>query len=576
MRKTILCGMVAIMLAAAAVWAQPNVRATNGVLNASSYTADIARGSWFVVFGTGLGPATLAVYSGSLPYPTELSGTRVSFTPAAGGPAVEARLWYTLAGQLAGLLPSTTAVGDYDVRVTYGGATSAARRVKVVDRNFGFATQAQNGAGPAQATYGGADLNRFTTGRLGQFTTRPAKAGDRVDLWGTGLGADASSDLNGNSSGDQTAAGQVRVLVGGIVVTPAYAGRSSGSPGLDQVVFMLPSNVPTGCFVSLQVRAGERLSNLGSIAVAEPGKTACSHPTLSEAQLSRLDQGGTLTIGSLSLDKSSMKMSVMGMSLDSSSESVFGSFDKYTVDAIGTANFSLLQMGACSVFKRVGTQDEIIQGKPPAPLDAGAQLTLNGPNAVNKAIPRDPTSKTYGADLYSSGFGGFGGSGSPTLAQGTYRISGTGGADIGAFTASVDFPGAFAWTNQDTIPDPIRRASDLRITWSGGGAGLVAIAGSAMTTVGGTQQNPIYEATLFSCTAPASAGSFTVPASVLQQLPAVSSDPTGGSLGNLTVFAIPDAARNQGVFSAPLTAGGTTDQAFFSYSVGSMKLTGWN
>ncbi|MBM3746898.1 MAG: hypothetical protein FJW34_13995 [Acidobacteria bacterium] len=577
MNKALVFWVMAITAAPAALWAQPRIRAGDGVLNASSYTLDIARGSWFVVFGTGLGPANLAVYSGNLPYPTELSGTRVSFTPVSGGAAVDARLWYTSAGQLAGLLPSTAAAGDYDVRVTYSGQTSPTFRAKVVERNFGFATQSQNGAGPAQATYGGSDLNRFTTGQLAQFTTRPAKAGDRMDLWGTGLGPDAGSDLRGDTSGDQTAAAQVKVIVGGIEVTPAYAGRSSGSPGLDQVVFMLPSNVATGCFVSLQVRAGGRLSNLGSIAVAEAGRSACSHPTLSEAQLVRLDQGGTLTIGSLSLDKTSMKMSVPGLgSFDSKTESVSGSFGRYTVDAVAGASFSVVQTGACTVLKRTGTQDEILEGRPPTLLDAGAQLLLNGPGAANKAVPREASSKYYDLTLYSSGFGGLGASGSPTLTQGTYTLSGAGGPDIGAFTARVDFPGEFVWSNQDAIADPVPRGSGLTIRWTGGGAGLVGVMGAALAQTAGTMQNPVYSATIFECTAQASAGSFTVPSSVLQQLPVVSSDMTSGSFGMMAVLAMPDATKNQGVFSAPLTAGGTADQAFFSYSVGAIKLTGWN
>ena len=100
MKRTILTCAAVLTAVAAAAWAQPSIRAEGGVLNASSYAADIARGSWFVVFGSGMGPGTLAIYSGSLPYPTELSGTRVSFTPATGGAAVEARLWYTSAGQL--------------------------------------------------------------------------------------------------------------------------------------------------------------------------------------------------------------------------------------------------------------------------------------------------------------------------------------------------------------------------------------------------------------------------------------------------------------------------------------------
>lgn len=167
------------------------------------------------MFGTGMGPSTIPVDSEAVPYPTDLSGTSASLTPAPGGAAVSARVWYTSAGQLAALLPSSIAVGAYDIRVSYNGQASAPQRVNVVDRNFGYATQAQSGNGPAQATYGGLDLNRFTTSTLAQWSTRPAKAGDAMILWGTGVGADANSDLTGGSAGDQTAAGQMKVLVGG-------------------------------------------------------------------------------------------------------------------------------------------------------------------------------------------------------------------------------------------------------------------------------------------------------------------------------------------------------------------------
>lgn len=175
-------------------------------------------------------------------------------------------MWYTSAGQLAGLLPSSAAPGAYDVRVTYNGQTSATQRVQVVARNFGFATQSQNGQGPAQATINDAFLNRFTTAQLGNVQTRPERAGDVVVLWGTGLGADTASDATGGISGDQTAAAQVRVILGGVEITPLYAERSNGSPGLDQINFVVPSNVQLGCFVPVRVRAGGRLSNQGFLA----------------------------------------------------------------------------------------------------------------------------------------------------------------------------------------------------------------------------------------------------------------------------------------------------------------------
>lgn len=562
--------------------------AVTSAVNASSYQNEIAPGSWFVLFGRGMGPAQLSLHSAGAPFPAELSGSRVSFTPASGGSALEARLWYTSAGQLAGLLPSSAAPGAYDVRVTYNGQTSNAQRVQVVARNFGFATQSQNGQGPAQATINDAFLNRFTTGQLDRFQTRPAQPGDVVVLWGTGLGADTASDTTGATSGDQTAAAQVRVLVGGIEVTPAYAGRSNGSPGLDQINFVVPSNVQASCFVPVQVRAGGRLSNQGSLAIAGAGQSACSSSTLTPAQLSRLDSGGTLTVGTIALTKISMRLSVPGGlpnipglpsgPLETVTESASAVFARMNIAEVANDTTTLSQTSGCYVYRRTGSQEALTGTTSTTLLDAGPRLTLNGPNASNVAINKASGSNSYGATLYSSGVGGFGGQGNPTLGAGSYTVTGPGGTDVGAFNASINVPGTFNWTNQNNISDPISRSSNLIVNWTGGGDGIVTITGVAGSRVGGTNENPIFDAGVFSCTAPASAGTFSVPASVLQQLPAVQgigTSTTVNSIGMLTVMAMPDAAKNQGAFTAPLTAGGNLDWGFLSYQVGSAKMTGW-
>ena len=234
----------------------------------------------------------------------------------------------------------------------------------------------------------------------------------------------------------------------------------------------------------------------------------------------------------------------------------------------------MLQIGSCEVLQRTGTQDQIEFGVPPQPLDAGVQLTLNGPNASNKAIPRQ-SDKSYYLTLYSSGIAGIGATGSPTLTTGTYTISGTGGADVGAFTVSITVPGNFTWTNQSSIPGTVPRSSPLTINWTGG-AGVVSVEGSALVAANGISSTSIYNATFFTCTAQASAGSLTVPVSVLQQLPAARQqcDCRDGrasdgdhDAGHLT---------SQGSFTAPLTAGGSIDLGRFVYTVGSSISVGWN
>jgi len=573
MKKKILLCLATLLLTATIVKAQPVIRATNSVLNASSYLPDVARGSWFVIFGTGLGPATISGQY-ALPYPTMLSGTSVTFTPAGGGTPVSALMYYTLATQVAGMLPSGTPDGVYNVTVTYNNQTSNAVSVNVVDHNFGFATETSNGQGPAQATFGGFNLNRFTTSTVGQWSLQPAHPGDGMVLWGTGIGPDPASDITGGSSGDHTASADVSVIVSGIAVTPAYAGRSSGSPGLDQINFTVPSSVTPSCFVSLQVSAGGTVSNLGSIAVAPAGQTACSVPTMTEAQLQTLDTGGTLTVGLFELGHVDAAFTA---SVTEEGDGVAGWFGKYAVDTVTSANFALSQTDACYLLQRTGTASQIASGLPPQTiLDAGAQVTLNGPNAANLAIPR-LSDNSYHATLYDSGLQGSGAVGSPTLTQGTYTLTGTGGASVGAFSASVTFPGDFVWTNESSISGDISRSTPLTVTWSGGATGLVTIAGAAVTNVSGKASiGATYSGSLFLCNAAGSAGSFTIPAAMLQQLPAVGHNPLNTTFGTLTVLAVPNPSNFQGTFSAPLIAGGTTDLGFLGYGIAYLKIVGYN
>ena len=268
-------------LSTVAAMAQPAVTA---VLDGAAYTNNIAQGSVFVVKGAGLS-APGDVRANAPSYPTVLNNVKISLTAVAGGAVVTPLMAYAYnvsgVNQLAAVLPSSAAAGAYDLRVENAGATSAPFRTNVVARKPGIVTASGDGFGPAQATLSGSLILQRTSnqGKIGDFDTRPARLGERVDLWGTGLGPDAASD-SGDSSGDQTAAAQIRVLVNGTEVTPLYAGRSKGYPGLDQVVFTLPAvNTPLSCTVDIQVRSGGVLSNLVTLATAT-GDTCPATPSL--------------------------------------------------------------------------------------------------------------------------------------------------------------------------------------------------------------------------------------------------------------------------------------------------------
>lgn len=574
MRGGLVC--VALLASANAALAQPRLRAENPVVNGASYSPFIAPGSIFVVFGTNLAGESV-VLAPSLPLGTSLGGVSIRFTPAAGGAAIDALMVYTTRNQIAGLLPSSAAPGDYNVTVTYNNQTSAPGRARVIARSIGIVTADASGSGQAQAQiyYSATEwaLNRFSIGRLGPYNTAVARPGETLVLWGTGLGADEASDRQGGVSGDQTAAARVRIRIGGQEYTPLYAGRASQLPGTDQFNFILRDDVPTGCSVPVQVVAEGTASNIVTLAIAPRGETVCRHPFLTAERLRQLSEGGDLVMGYFWIAKSSTSMSIPGLgTIDQTSESVGGSFDRYGVGNL--AEFGdyggeyRTQIGQCMVARFRGEQIDIGY-KPRIALDAGNPLRLNGPNANNIAVERDAETGTYFKSLYEAGLPGLpGGGGTPVVAAGTYRLTGPGGNDVGPFEASVSVPAPFVWTNRDGIND-VTRSQGLALAWSGG-AGVMIITGVSARRIGGTPDDPDYDGAAFVCFANAGAGNFTVPASILSQLPESGDIMTGGGMGFLSLSN--SGPVDGGRFNAPLRAGGQVEHALFHYDISSSKM----
>jgi hypothetical protein len=161
--------------------------------------------------------------------------------------------------------------------------------------------------------------------------------------------------------------------------------------------------------------------------------------------------------------------------------------------------------GNCTVLEVLtgGSADiaDPVQGQG---LDAG-MLTLQG-GTLTAPAPIGLASKGF----YSAQLG------STILGPGTYTVSnGSGGGDIGPFTANVTTPPAINWTNMGALFN-LPRGQDLSITWSGTAASDdVAILGvTALPSSAG--QVPMFE---FLCIAFASAGQFNVPSLVLSSIP---------------------------------------------------------
>jgi uncharacterized protein (TIGR03437 family) len=524
--------------------AQPSIT-SGGIVNATGYQTTLAPDTVFVIFGSGMGPATLAAASAPN-YPASLGGTSVTFTPSSGGAAITAEMVYTSAVQVAALLPSSIAPGAYAVRLTYNDQTSAPQNVSVAARSFGIATSNSAGTGAAQATIGnvngGLSLVRLTSGSLAfggfNWTLTPAHPGDTLVLWGTGGGADPLNDTGG-TSGDQTVAGNFSVNVDGTQITPLYAGASSGYPGLWQINFTLPATIAPDCFASVQVSAGGQLSNGVTIAIAAAGQTSCASQ-VSAATLSKLDSGGNIVFAGLSIGR------VIGYE-----DLVGGVFNRYTA-AEWLLPYSGPKFGLCTVLDETYPAG----GKEPdaadAQLDAGT-LTISGPGLSSQAIRvlQGATGPGYSSTLPEG----------TLVGGGTYTLTASGGTQVGPFTVTATMPSNFTVTNLSSL-STINRSQPLTFNWTGTGIDLVYIG-----VQGGTSTTTTTHGVLISCTVPAGPGTYSIPAAALAYLPAVAAG--SNNVGQISIQAGPGGTPGGGFtastsFTPNLVGGGQADFGDFA------------
>src|ERR1017187_3475236 len=378
----------------------PPVPSISAVQDAASNTPNIAQGSIFIVKGSNLSASGYTPFAP--PRPTVSSGVKVTFTPVAGGTGTDAYLVYLYnqsgVNQIACILPSTVAVGNYNVTVT-NGTVSAPFVAQVVANKIGLFTQDSSGTGLASvqnyivssAAY---DLNRLTTGSVSGITYSPAKPGQVMGAYGTGLGAYAAGDNTASPAFDFSKTLTIQAVVGGVNIPVAYAGRA-GYAGEDQINFTLPSNIPTGCAVTLQISVNGKLSPPTSIAIApDGGSSACVFPGYTLAQLQKLDQGGTITRGSFAITQFSM--TVPQLSAPETVDSIGGGFTQLTAFQLSSAvqgNVNVIQSGSCQVIQATVTGTTTSTGTLTY-LDAGG-VTINGPSGSslsNQALTKTSNS----------------------------------------------------------------------------------------------------------------------------------------------------------------------------------------
>jgi len=232
----------------------------NAVANAANYaTGAVSPGENIVIFGTGVGPATLAngVVANNA-FTTAVGNTRVLFDN------VPAPVIYASAGQTSVMVPyAVFGRTTTNIVVEYSGVQSTALTYNVALSSPGVYTLNQQGTGP------GAILNQ--DGVTVNSVTTPEKRGNVIAIYMTGEGQTNPQGVDGAIIPAAVSALKkpllpVTVTVGGVDAVVQYAGSAPGLvSGVMQVNVTIPATAPTGT-VPVVVTVGTAKSQSGTSA----------------------------------------------------------------------------------------------------------------------------------------------------------------------------------------------------------------------------------------------------------------------------------------------------------------------
>jgi uncharacterized protein (TIGR03437 family) len=242
--------------------AQSPTVASGGVLNAASFAKGqaITPGSLVSIFGTNL--ASHIAEADTIPLSKSLGGVTVEFVN--GNTTINAPMLYVqpadpannVGAQLNVQVPweivPSGATANVNVIVNNNGAVSAPAQVLVGPYSPGVFTS--NGLAIVQNPDG---TLAWPAGAVPGLTTHPAKIGDIVTVYATGLGAVANPPADGANSLDELRKNLVtpQILIGGVSAVVQFSGLSPQFVGVNQINVTVP-NVAPGNKIPFQIMLG--------------------------------------------------------------------------------------------------------------------------------------------------------------------------------------------------------------------------------------------------------------------------------------------------------------------------------
>jgi len=234
---------------------QTPVVSPGGVLNGASFATGqpITPGSLISIFGTNLASST--AQADSIPLSNALGGVTVQFEHA--GQTLNAPMLFVNGTQLNVQVPWELLPGDVAASVGLVVTTNnvAAAKVQVNAGPFSPGIFASNGLAIAVNNSDG--TLAWPANTVPGLTTHPAKPGDALIVYATGLGQLDNTPADGANSLDKLRNTLVKpvVTVGGVTAQVLFSGLSPQFVGVNQVNIVVP-DVPAGNSVPIQMQMG--------------------------------------------------------------------------------------------------------------------------------------------------------------------------------------------------------------------------------------------------------------------------------------------------------------------------------
>ena len=492
LRALIFCWFCLLLVNPGGLYAQAPVVFEGGVVNGASFRpsnaqgGEVAQGSIISIFGSNL--ATAIAGAVRVPLPINLVGTSVSI----GGHA--APLFFVSAGQINAQVPWGAATGTVQLTVETPQGTSTPVNVSIVETAPGLFSQAASGRGP------GAVLNFVSQGNTPINTAASTIVPDGiVSIFGTGLGPVTEPPPDGAAGDGQPTTTTPVLMIGGRQAVVEFSGLAPEFVGLYQINARVPPDTPEGCYLPVQVAFGGAKSNTVTIGVTNTRGSCNEAPTGSPGLL----LNGSFGFATLNRFTTPSPAPVPVPPVPDTLSASFHRFE--TVFPTPEGGFPPVG-GGCNVavsrFDPNNMPDILNFISQDQPLDAGT-LTLSGPFAGSPQVIGPSQPGEYSMDL-----------GIDALAPGTWTLTGSGGADVGAFNTMVEvLSPLFSVTDFGVQGTSFRQSQPLTINWScpdpNGTVGVFMVSANAVDSLLGVVM----------CSASCGDGQVTISSDLLGQLP---------------------------------------------------------